>query len=67
MNAAARKRQFAYYTDIELVRAATAPKLSTKTRMQMIDEINAREAETAPQPEELDLATYLEGDGTDPY
>jgi hypothetical protein len=45
MNTAAAKRQFSYYTDSELVRAATALKISTKTRIAMLDEINRREAE----------------------
>ncbi len=40
-------RQFPYYSDSELARAATAPKLSTKTRLAMLEEIERRETESA--------------------
>lgn len=39
------KPKFSYYTTSELVRAATAPKISTKSRIQMQEEIARREAE----------------------
>ena len=38
------KPKFSYYTTVELARAATAPKLSTATRIAMLDEINRRDA-----------------------
>ena len=38
---------YPYYTTSELVRGATAPRLSTKERIRMLDEINRREAEEA--------------------
>lgn len=37
------KFPFSYYTTSELIRAATTPKISTKTRLQMQDEIKRRE------------------------
>ncbi len=43
---------FTYYTTVELARAATAPKLSTKTRIAMLDEINRRDAAEAGQDRE---------------
>lgn len=39
------KPQFSYYTTSELARAATAEKISTKTRIAMLDEIKRRERE----------------------
>lgn len=39
--------RYPYYSTSELVRAATAPRLSTKERIAMLDEVSRREAEEA--------------------